>query len=83
MEFLGGLELKPPQSTLFCVLSPGDVLEVARRHELAGSRQDSPVIAKLSVPSVANPRQAKLGERDWVRTCFGGRLRAINCYNMD
>ncbi|MCI43461.1 hypothetical protein A2U01_0064698, partial [Trifolium medium] len=39
MEFLGGLELKPPQSTLFCMLSPDDVLEVARQHELARSCQ--------------------------------------------
>ncbi|MCI57384.1 hypothetical protein A2U01_0078635, partial [Trifolium medium] len=37
------------QSTMFCVLSPGDVLEVARRDELASFRQRSPVTGRLSV----------------------------------
>ncbi|MCI82246.1 hypothetical protein A2U01_0103520, partial [Trifolium medium] len=29
--FLGGLELKPPQSTLLCVLSPGEDHDVVGR----------------------------------------------------
>ncbi|MCI62434.1 hypothetical protein A2U01_0083691, partial [Trifolium medium] len=41
-EFLGGLELKPPQSTLFCVLSLGDV-----------RRRSSPVLVGIR-QSLAN-----------------------------
>ncbi|MCI23698.1 hypothetical protein A2U01_0044880, partial [Trifolium medium] len=58
-EFLGGLELKPPQSTKLCMRSPGEdlmspgaVLDVAGRgggDMVASARQLSPVDGKLSV----------------------------------
>ncbi|MCI88835.1 hypothetical protein A2U01_0110123, partial [Trifolium medium] len=57
-EFWGGFALKPPQSTLFCVLSPGEVLvspgavlEVARRgagEDVTSCRQMSLAEAKHS-----------------------------------
>ncbi|MCI24944.1 hypothetical protein A2U01_0046131, partial [Trifolium medium] len=43
--------LKPPQSTLFCVLSLGDVLDSRRARcgeDVASARQMSPITGKLT-----------------------------------